>query len=98
MKPRCKAEMMRTWEEKVKYKFGNSSDYDYDISVMGIPDDDDTNVEDGFHTIYREDVQKIFDPVVDRIIELVNHQVDEIEKKGENLAVNSETIRQWPLY
>lgn len=95
---------MRTWEEKVKFKFGNSTGRDcYEVSVHGVPDNDETNVEDGFHTMetfvhpshtagfmltmFREDVEKIFDPIVDRIVALVKQQVSDVERKGENVAV-----------
>jgi len=38
-------------------------------------------------------VQKIFDPVVDRIVGLVAQQVLEVDKKDENVAVQTfETI------
>ena len=47
--------MMRTWEERVKFKFGNSwgSESEYEVSVPGIHDNDKANVEDGYHTIQR---------------------------------------------
>jgi len=46
---------MRTWEEKVKFRFGNV-DFDdeedgWEVSVQGVPDDDETNVYDNFHTM-----------------------------------------------
>ena len=45
--------MMRTWEEKVKFKYGvrRAGDDDFDITVAGVPDDEHNGVEDGFHTI-----------------------------------------------
>ncbi|KAF8245037.1 actin-like ATPase domain-containing protein [Wilcoxina mikolae CBS 423.85] len=88
MKPRSKHEMMRTWEEKVKFTFGNTTDPEavYEVNVPGVPDNDDTNIEDGFHFMTSDDVQKIFDPVVDRIIHLVEQQVLEVQQKGETVA------------
>jgi len=46
---------MRTWEEKVKYTFGNITDMEgvYEVNVPGVPDDDATSVEDGFHFMQR---------------------------------------------
>ena len=45
--------MMRTWEEKVKFKYGvrRAGDDDFEITVAGVPDDEANGVEDGFHTI-----------------------------------------------
>jgi hypothetical protein len=50
--------MMRTWEEKVKFRFGNV-DFDddddeedgWEVSVQGVRDDKETNVYDNFHTM-----------------------------------------------
>ena len=46
--------MMRTWEEKVKFKYGTQrpgSD-SFEITVAGLPDDELNGVEDGFLTIH----------------------------------------------
>ena len=45
--------MMRTWEEKVKFKYGvrRPGGDDFEITVAGVPDDELNGVEDGFHTI-----------------------------------------------
>ncbi|KAF8247380.1 actin-like ATPase domain-containing protein [Wilcoxina mikolae CBS 423.85] len=89
MKPRSKYEMMRTWEEKVKFTFGNSEDAEddgYEVNVPGVPDNDETNVEDGFHSMQNDAVQKIFNPIVNRIIDLVKQQVLAVERKGDRVA------------
>jgi len=47
--------MMRTWEEKVKFKFGCDGNDDLlEVTVPGVPDDPDLSIEDGFHymTVY----------------------------------------------
>lgn len=51
MSSRSKATMMRTWEEGVKFKFGNAGTREFELSVHGIPDDEDKNIEEGFHTM-----------------------------------------------
>ncbi|KAF8253388.1 actin-like ATPase domain-containing protein [Wilcoxina mikolae CBS 423.85] len=86
MKPRSKATMMRSWES-IKFMFGNSSGLGgYDVNVPGVPDDYEKKVDDSFHSMEGKDVQKIFDPFVDRIVKLVTQQVLEVQKKGENVA------------
>jgi len=37
---------------------------------------------------YSDEVQKIFDPVVNRIVHLVEQQVFEVQQKGETVAVS----------
>ncbi|KAF8243917.1 hypothetical protein K440DRAFT_611241 [Wilcoxina mikolae CBS 423.85] len=87
MKPRSRNEMFRTWEEKVKYKFGNINNHEgFEITVAGVPDDESKNVEDGFHTIPSGEVKKIFDPIVDCIVRLVKQQVTDVHRKGEKVA------------
>ncbi|KAI5812785.1 hypothetical protein BZA77DRAFT_323306 [Pyronema omphalodes] len=86
MKPRSRKEMFRTWEEKVKFAFGNSKDTSYEITTAGVPDNAAKNVEDGFHTILATDVQKIFDPVIDCIVALVKQQVSEVKKNNDKVA------------
>ena len=44
--------MMRTWEGKVKFKYGVRSGSDnFVITMPGVPDNELNDVEDGFHTI-----------------------------------------------
>lgn len=44
--------MLRTWEEKIKFKFGNVTNLEgCEVNVPGIPDDPDKNIEDCFHTM-----------------------------------------------
>ena len=45
--------MMRTWKEKVKFKYGvrRPGGDNFEITVAGVPDDELNGVEDGFHTI-----------------------------------------------
>ena len=44
--------MLRTWEEKVKFKFGNVTNLEgCEVNVPGIPDNPAKDIEDGFHTM-----------------------------------------------
>lgn len=84
MNPRAKAEMMRTWEERVKFRFGLSTVLE--VTLPGVPDDPEKRIEYSLHTMREEDVKKIFDPVVDRIEDLVTKQVRSIQSNGQNVA------------
>ncbi|KAF8536961.1 hypothetical protein BDD12DRAFT_848723 [Trichophaea hybrida] len=87
MKPRVKHVMMQSWEENVKFRFDyGSAEDEYYVNVPGIRDNEEASVEDGCHTMQSDDVRKIFDPVVDRIIQLVEEQVVEVQQKGESVA------------
>ena len=52
-RPKSRNEMVRTWIEKVKFKFGNSSNSNEggEVMVPGINDNTALNIEDGFHTM-----------------------------------------------
>ena len=44
--------MMRTWEEKVKFKFGNAISEDaLEVTVPGVADNPALNIADGFHSM-----------------------------------------------
>ncbi|KAF8542987.1 hypothetical protein BDD12DRAFT_727596 [Trichophaea hybrida] len=87
LKQRSKKQMMQSWEDNVKFKFGNNlSGEDYEVSVHGVPNNKGKNIEDDYHIIQPNEVQKIFDPIVDRIIKLVEQQVADVKRKGENVA------------
>ena len=44
--------MFRTWEEKVKFRFGNNTNLEgCEVNVPGIPDNRAKNIEDCFHTM-----------------------------------------------
>jgi hypothetical protein len=47
--------MMRSWEEKLKFAFGKSgyAQHGYEVEVPGVHDNEEANVEDGYHTIKR---------------------------------------------
>ncbi|KAF8245501.1 actin-like ATPase domain-containing protein [Wilcoxina mikolae CBS 423.85] len=87
LKPRSKHVMMQSWEESVKFAFGNMTEEDeYYVNVPGMRDDEDNNIEDGCHTMERNAVERIFDPVVDKIIDLVEEQVVAVQQKGEDVG------------
>ena len=44
--------MFRTWEEKIKFRFGNNTNFeDLEVNVPGIADNPEKNIEDCFHTM-----------------------------------------------
>ena len=52
MKPRSHHEMMRSWEEQVKFKFGSEASHtEFEVAVPGVADSVQNQVEDGYHSI-----------------------------------------------
>ncbi|KAF8541135.1 hypothetical protein BDD12DRAFT_830367 [Trichophaea hybrida] len=89
MKLKPRREMMRTWEEKVKFTFGNHTNTDdntYDVFVPGVLNNERARVQDNIHTMEVDDVRKIFDPVVDCIVDLVQQQEEKVRENGEQVA------------
>jgi hypothetical protein len=52
MKPRSKIEMMSSWEQKVKFIFGNTPGLEgFEVNLQGVKNDRRKNIEDCFHTM-----------------------------------------------
>ena len=80
--------MEKSWED-LKFQFGtdqSGQEDSFEVNVPGLPDSDELDIDEGFHTISRDEVQKIFDPVVDRVIGLVKAQVAAVEKSGNTVS------------
>lgn len=54
MSQRSRTAMEKSWEEQVKFKFGTPAQNRstiFEVVVPGVPDDDDLDIEEGFHTM-----------------------------------------------
>lgn len=51
MSVRSRTQMMNSWINDVKFRFGNTSQTEFDVSVPGVADDDEKGVDSGFHTM-----------------------------------------------
>ncbi|RPA91803.1 actin-like ATPase domain-containing protein [Choiromyces venosus 120613-1] len=89
MKPEGRIHMMKQFNDILKPGFTDSEDEDiFTCSIPGVADDADAGIEDGFFVIDREDMRKIFDPVVQKVIQLVQQQVKEVEKLPANAPLS----------
>ncbi|KAI5837493.1 hypothetical protein DFP73DRAFT_568263 [Morchella snyderi] len=80
MKTRSLNRMLREFEQSLKRNFTNSEDDDEFICTAGgLPDNPEVGIERGEFTFTREDMLGIFDPIIDRIIPLVQNQIDVVE-------------------
>lgn len=76
--------MVKEWEEVLKREFSNSEEDDiFSCPIGGIPDDIEMGIEDGAFIITREEMLGIFDPIIDKIIPLVQEQIDMVEVQNE---------------
>lgn len=82
MKQVSRKKTLDEFENCVKRGFKDDAEDEYSCSVGGIPDDPIAGVSGGDFILTREDLRKIFDPVVNQIISLVQHQIDTVE--GQN--------------
>jgi len=73
--------MMKEFNDSLKRNFTDSKDEDiFTCPIPGVADDSTAGIEDGMFVIFREDMRKIFDPVVQKVVHLVQQQVNQVEK------------------
>ncbi|KAG0126370.1 hypothetical protein HOY82DRAFT_570205 [Tuber indicum] len=81
MKHEGRVYMMKEFNDSLKRNFTDSEDEDlFTCPVPGIADDPTAGIEAGMFIIDRDDMRKIFNPVVQKVAQLVQQQVDEVEK------------------
>lgn len=88
MSPRARDAMEKCWQEQVKFKFTTSrKSRQFEVVVPGLADNAAKDIEEGFHTMKRDSVKGIFDPIIARIIKLVRDQVNAVEQTDHTVAV-----------
>ncbi|PWW76350.1 actin-like ATPase domain-containing protein [Tuber magnatum] len=81
MKHEARLYMVKEFNDSLKRNFTDSEDEDiFTCPIPGATDDSTAGIEDGMFVIYRDEMRKIFDPVVQEIVQLVQQQVKEVEK------------------
>ncbi|KAF2281477.1 Hsp70 family protein-like protein [Westerdykella ornata] len=73
---------LKYFEESVKRNFNEEEHAEVNIPFPGLPDDEEAGLDSGFLIMSAEQVQEIFDPVVQEVINLVEGQVQSIRAKG----------------
>ena len=74
------------FEKDVKRSFGATYLKEFQVPVTGLPDDEAAGIEDNELTLTTEQLKDIFDPVINDVIDLVDHQVRELRSGGEEVA------------
>jgi len=73
--------MIKEFNDSLKRNFTDSEEEElFTCPIPGVPDDSTAGIEDGMFVICREEMKEIFDPVVDKVVHLVQQQVKEVEK------------------
>jgi len=73
--------MMKEFNDSLKRNFTDSEEEElFTCPIPGVADDSTAGIEDGMFVIDREEMKEIFDPVVQKIVHLVQQQVKEVEK------------------
>jgi molecular chaperone DnaK (HSP70) len=80
-KPKTWTMGLRYFEEFVKRTFNEDETGDINIPMPGLPDDEAAGVDSGFLVMDAAQVKKIFEPVINQVIELVQGQVDAVTAK-----------------
>lgn len=82
------AQMISDFDLRLKRKFDGSHQNNLtEVIAPGLPDDDAKGVSDGYMAISREDLQKIFEPVITEIIRLIQEQIDKVNEAGMRVSV-----------
>lgn len=83
----------RTWltalkyfEDYVKRNFDPTAPTDFNIPFPGVPDDEHAGIDQGFFTLTFEDLKTMFRPIINDICDLVEGQIDKVQKKGKKVA------------
>lgn len=69
------------WESEVKREFCGDPNDTYTFRVLGLPDDTSRGIRRGFFEMTLPEVKAIFDPIVTKIVELVNDQINAAKEK-----------------
>lgn len=87
MKDKTKLAAMKTWEEYVKRVFIDGEDQDvFPIQFPGLPDNEAMGIDCGFMSVTREEVQGIFEPIIQEVIKLVDGQIAAVMAKGKTVS------------
>lgn len=80
-KPKTWMMGLRYFEEFVKRTFNEDESSDINVPMPGLPDDEAAGIDSGFLVMDSAQVQAIFDPVIQQVIDLVQGQVDAVSAK-----------------
>jgi len=73
--------MIKEFNDDLKRNFTDSEEEElFTCPIPGVANDSTAGIEEGMFVIDREEMKEIFDPVVNKVVHLVQQQVKEVEK------------------
>lgn len=83
--------MNKYFEENLKRNFSDNDIHDtFFCTVPGAADSPVSGVKDGFLTITRDEMKALFDPVISKVVHLVQQQIRSVEALHRKVAVRYE--------
>lgn len=83
--------MNKYFEEYLKRVFSDSDIPDkFFCTVPGVADSVASGVKDGFLTITRAEMKALFDPVISKVVNLVEQQIKSVEALNRKVSVRCE--------
>lgn len=83
--------MNKYFEENLKRIFSDDDIHDkFFCTVPGVADSPPSGVKDGFLTITRDEMRALFDPVVSKVVNLVEQQIKSVEALNRKVTVRYE--------
>jgi len=79
--------MKEYFDLRLKRIFDGFNNEMMDFPVQGIPDNPTARVEDGYMEISLEEMKDIFEPVIQKVLRLVQEQIDAVANRGHVSAV-----------
>jgi molecular chaperone DnaK (HSP70) len=73
---------LKYFEEFVKRNFNEEEHQEVNVPFPGLPDNEEAGIDSGFMVMKAEQIKEIFEPVVKKVCDLVQGQVDGIREKG----------------
>lgn len=70
------------WEDSIRAMFTGEDNRRYVLITPGIPEGASNGIRNGMMKLLAEDIQPIFEPVVDRVDELVDKQISALKREG----------------
>ncbi|WPH04010.1 Hypothetical protein R9X50_00689400 [Acrodontium crateriforme] len=81
-KPKTWMMGLRYFEEFVKRNFNEEEHAEVNVPFPGLPDDEEAGLDSGFLIMTADEIKDIFEPIIRKVLELVEGQVEAVQAKN----------------